>query len=94
MNIRGLSALVESRQAAFAGGRDAVPPRCNPPKPDGMRGSDRGRASADALLRNPTTGMAGCCARAASDDPTVIAPTAPINSRRLISHSSSGRRGS
>jgi hypothetical protein len=86
MNVGGFSALVESHQAAFAGDRDALPLDVT------HLAQGHGRHRTDALLRNPTAGIAGCCARAASDDPTVIAPTAPINSRRLISHSSSGRR--
>ena len=39
--------------------------------------------SADALLRNPTTGMVDCCARAASGH-TAAAPMRSMNSRQLI----------
>ena len=39
--------------------------------------------SGDALLRNPTSGKATCCACAASGHPT-LAPVSAINSRRLI----------
>src|SRR5215831_5337440 len=39
--------------------------------------------SSDVLLRNPTTGSAGCCARAASGH-AAAPPTSVMNSRRLI----------
>src|SRR5262249_23770422 len=35
-------------------------------------------------LRNPTTGIAGCCARALSGHATAAPPTAKMNSRRLM----------
>ena len=41
-------------------------------------------ASADAARRNPTTGIAGCCARAASGQETAAPPTTVMNSRRLM----------
>src|SRR5262249_22184928 len=37
---------------------------------------------AGVLLRNPTTGIAGCCARAASGHAATAPPSAAINSRR------------
>src|SRR5262249_32041177 len=40
--------------------------------------------SSDVLLRNPTTGSAACCARAASGHATAAPPTSVMNSRRLI----------
>jgi hypothetical protein len=40
--------------------------------------------SADALLRNPTTGIAGCCALAASGHATAAPPMSVMNSRRFI----------
>src|SRR5262245_23623652 len=40
--------------------------------------------SADALLRNPITGIAGCCARAASGHVAAAPPSRPMNSRRFI----------
>ena len=36
----------------------------------------------DALCRNPTTGIAGCCARAASGHAAAAPPRAKMNSRR------------
>src|SRR6266436_49215 len=43
-----------------------------------------GRAGpADALLRNPITGVAGCCARAASGHAATAPPSSVMNSRRL-----------
>src|SRR5262249_43517890 len=39
--------------------------------------------SSDVLLRNPITGIAGCCARAASGH-TAAPATSVMNSRRLI----------
>src|SRR6266567_8735574 len=40
---------------------------------------------AGVLLRNPTTGIAGCCARAASGHPAAAAPPRSVmNSRRFI----------
>src|SRR5213079_3672795 len=45
-----------------------------------------GRAGpADALLRNPITGVAGCCARAASGHAATAPPSSVMNSRRLLS---------
>jgi hypothetical protein len=38
----------------------------------------------DALLRNPITGIAGCCARAASGHAAVPPPRRVMNSRRFI----------
>src|SRR5262249_57570131 len=38
---------------------------------------------AGVLLRNPTTGIAGCCARAASGHAATAPPTSVMNSRRL-----------
>jgi hypothetical protein len=35
-------------------------------------------------LRNPTTGIAGCCARAASGHAAAAPPSSVMNSRRLI----------
>jgi hypothetical protein len=40
--------------------------------------------SGDALLRNPITGIAGCCARAVSGNDAAAPPNTNINSRRLI----------
>ena len=42
-------------------------------------------ASGDALLRNPITGIAGCCARAASGHAAAAPPRRLMNSRRRIS---------
>src|SRR2546422_4154247 len=43
-----------------------------------------GRAGpADALLRNPITGVAGCCARAASGHAATAPPRGAMNARRL-----------
>src|ERR1700758_1142379 len=39
---------------------------------------------APLLLRNPITGKAGCCARAASGQVTAAPPTRLMNSRRLM----------
>jgi len=35
---------------------------------------------------NPTTGIAGCCARAASGNDAAAPPSTPKNSRRLMTH--------
>src|SRR6266481_7782242 len=40
--------------------------------------------SADEGLRNPTTGIAGCCARAESGHTIAAPPRSVINARRLI----------
>jgi hypothetical protein len=37
----------------------------------------------DALLRNPITGMPGCCARAVSGQAIAAPPMSVMNSRRL-----------
>jgi hypothetical protein len=39
-------------------------------------------SAADPLLRNPTTGIAACCARAASGHAAAALPSATSNSRR------------
>jgi len=41
-------------------------------------------ASGDLLSRNPITGIAGCCARAASGHPATPPPTSVMNSRRFV----------
>jgi len=38
------------------------------------------------LLRNPITGIAGCCARATSGQATAAPPKSDMNSRRLLSN--------
>jgi hypothetical protein len=40
--------------------------------------------SGEPLLRNPITGIAGCCARAASGKTADAPPSSVMNSRRLI----------
>ena len=42
------------------------------------------RAEADPPLTNPTTGIAGCCARAASGQEAAVPPRMMMNSRRLM----------
>ena len=41
-------------------------------------------ASGDVAWRNPITGIAGCCARAASGHAAAAPPSSVMNSRRLI----------
>jgi hypothetical protein len=36
--------------------------------------------------RNPTTGIAGCCARAASGHAAAVPPSSVMKSRRFIDH--------
>ena len=40
------------------------------------------RASGDALLRNPITGIAGCCARATTGHAATAPPSSVMNWRR------------
>ena len=42
------------------------------------------QASADRLLTKPTTGIAGCCARAANGPRSAAPPASVMNSRRFI----------
>ena len=42
------------------------------------------RASGDVPWRNPTTGIAGCCARAAYGHAAAVPPSSVMNSRRLM----------
>ena len=42
------------------------------------------KRSGDALLRNPTTGIADCCARATSGQAMAAPPASVMNSRRLM----------
>ena len=58
---------------------DAVVPATN----NAIAIAHRGRALADRMLRNPTTGIAGCCARTTAGH-AAAPPSAAINSRRLI----------
>ena len=51
-------------------------------------------ASGDWLLRNPITGIAGCCARAASGHAAAAPPSSVMNSRRSHSITSSARTSS
>jgi hypothetical protein len=48
----------------------------------------RSNAGSDASRRNPITGMAGCCARAASGQAAAAPPRSVMNSRRFICCSS------
>ena len=52
--------------------------------PGGMRAQRGAYRSASALLRNPITGIAGCCARAASGHAAAAPPSSVMNSRRFI----------
>ena len=54
----------------------------------------RAALSGDALLRNPITGIAGCCARAASGHAAAAPPSSVMNSRRSHSITSSARASS
>ena len=51
-------------------------------------------SSADAASRNPITGIAGCCARAASGHAAAAPPSSVMNSRRSHSITSSARASS
>jgi hypothetical protein len=50
--------------------------------------ASRGAASASVyvLLRNPITGIAGCCARAASGHPTAAPPSSVMSWRWSLDH--------
>jgi hypothetical protein len=43
----------------------------------------RAESSADRELKKPITGIAGCCARAASGHTTAAPPRSVMNSRRF-----------
>ena len=47
-----------------------------------MRADSSANASGDAGSRNPITGIAGCCARAASGHAAAAPPSSVMNSRR------------
>src|SRR5258708_39999965 len=49
--------------------------------------------SAGEGLRNPTTGIAGCCARAAKGDEAAVAPPSSVMNSRRFSRESSILRG-
>ena len=55
-----------------------------PSGPGGTRPRGAQIASSDVLRRNPITGIAGCCARAASGHAAAAPPSSVMNSRRLI----------
>jgi hypothetical protein len=42
--------------------------------------------SGDPLPRNPITGIAGCCARAASGNAAIVPVISKMNSRRFIAN--------
>src|SRR5262249_19840855 len=84
------------RSAASAGARSKCPsaqrysittlrPSAKPvsPRPPWNPEIGRTHSAADAPLRNPTTGIADCCARAASGH-TAAPPSNVINARRFI----------
>ena len=48
------------------------------------RGRSRTDSSSDRPLKNPITGIAGCCARAASGQAAAAPPSSVMNSRRFI----------
>src|SRR5262245_20992285 len=48
----------------------------------------------DSMLRNPTTGIGACCARAASGHAAAAPPSRPMNSRRLMGLPQAGGRNS
>ena len=59
------------------------------------RGRPGGIVSANVVLRrNPITGIAGCCARAASGHAAAAPPSSVMNSRALHSITSSARASS
>ena len=49
-----------------------------------MRADGPRYVSGDVALRNPITGIAGCCARAASGHAAAAPPSSVMNSRRFI----------
>ena len=59
-----------------------------------MRADGPQTASGDTAWRNPITGIAGCCARAASGHAAAAPPSSVMNSRRLHSITSSARASS
>ena len=48
------------------------------------RGHDMRKSANDVLRRNPITGIAGCCERAAVGDAAAAPPTSVMNSRRRM----------
>ena len=62
--------------------------------PDEMRADVREIVSDDEVLRNPITGIVGCCARAAIGHAAAAPPSSVMNSRRLHSITSSARASS
>ena len=67
---------------------DIRSPRSDPlhsPFPGSLGGTQHKIPSGPAIaaLRNPTTGIAGCCARAASGHAAAAPPSSVMNSRRL-----------
>ena len=60
-------------------------PSTNPASPRPCRNavSWRAKSAAAVLLKNPITGIAGCCARAANGHAATAPPKSVMNSRRL-----------
>ena len=63
--------------------RPSTKPASLRPWPSAEMRCEEGRSS-DELLRNPTTGDAGCCARDANGHATVAPPSHAMNWRRLF----------
>jgi hypothetical protein len=56
-----------------------------------VRSSVVAESSADRELKNPTTGIAGCCARAASGHAMIAPPSSVMNLRRFTIRSPTER---
>ena len=69
--------------------RRSGPRRSLPPSgPGGTRRRDASNRAADVLRKNPITGIAGCCARAASGHVAAAPPSSVMSSRRCIMRNS------
>ena len=68
-------------------------PTCSKPSLDHNPAALLGVASGDVGWRHPTTGIAGCCARAASGHATAPLPSSVVNPRRFMSRAALSMEG-
>jgi hypothetical protein len=81
--LRGKSGVEIAQAGEEAIVRDDVAPTVRAYLGETLR-LHRVDSPSDRLLRNPTTGIAACCAHAANGHATAAPPTSVMNSRRRI----------
>ena len=75
---------IDSRPSGIRSPRSRPRHSRSPSGPGEMRADGPRTPSGDVASRNPITGIAGCCARAASGHAAAAPPSSVMNSRRFI----------